>query len=136
MRELPDGPGIRITTALYYTPSGNSIDSSGIDPDEVVAAVDLTLEETKAIDKARELDLVKNFVKDHPAYTDAEFNHFMSQLSDKGIELRPIIVRRLIKNELEKDRMPDLIDLDYDVQLKHAVNILKTLKPLLKTTAS
>ena len=36
---LPDGSGLRLTTALYYTPSGISIQSSGIDPDITLAFV-------------------------------------------------------------------------------------------------
>ncbi|NQS71176.1 MAG: S41 family peptidase [Desulfobulbaceae bacterium] len=34
---LPDGSGIRLTTAKYYTPSGDSIQAMGIRPDVVVA---------------------------------------------------------------------------------------------------
>ena len=33
---LPDGAGIRLTTAKYYTPSGDSIQATGIRPDIVV----------------------------------------------------------------------------------------------------
>ncbi|WP_029894383.1 S41 family peptidase [Desulfohalovibrio reitneri] len=33
---LPDGSGIKLTTALYYTPSGRSIQAEGIEPDIVV----------------------------------------------------------------------------------------------------
>jgi len=33
---LPDGAGIRLTTAKYYTPSGDSIQATGIKPDRVV----------------------------------------------------------------------------------------------------
>ena len=36
---LSDGSGLRLTTALYYTPSGISIQSSGIDPDVTLAFV-------------------------------------------------------------------------------------------------
>jgi carboxyl-terminal processing protease len=34
--ELKDDSGLRLTTALYYTPSGRSIQAKGIDPDIVV----------------------------------------------------------------------------------------------------
>jgi len=34
--ELRDGSGLRLTTALYYTPSGRSIQAKGIEPDIVV----------------------------------------------------------------------------------------------------
>jgi carboxyl-terminal processing protease len=33
---LPDGAGLRLTTARYYTPSGKSIQATGITPDMVV----------------------------------------------------------------------------------------------------
>jgi carboxyl-terminal processing protease len=38
--ELPDHSAIKLTTALYYTPSGRSIQASGIDPDVVVEQLD------------------------------------------------------------------------------------------------
>ncbi|ADW17142.1 carboxyl-terminal protease [Desulfobulbus propionicus DSM 2032] len=41
---LPDGAGLRLTTAKYYTPSGDSIQATGIKPDMVVP---LTTNETK-----------------------------------------------------------------------------------------
>lgn len=34
--ELPDGSAMKLTTALYYTPSGRSIQADGIEPDVVV----------------------------------------------------------------------------------------------------
>ncbi len=36
---LSDGSGLRLTTALYYTPSGTSIQASGIEPDIEVAFI-------------------------------------------------------------------------------------------------
>ncbi|MBI5531415.1 MAG: S41 family peptidase [Deltaproteobacteria bacterium] len=37
--ELPGGAGIKLTTMLYYTPSGRSIQAEGIHPDVVVPSV-------------------------------------------------------------------------------------------------
>ena len=36
--ELPDGAGLKITTARYYTPSGRAIQAQGIEPDVLVEA--------------------------------------------------------------------------------------------------
>ena len=36
---LSDGSGLRLTTAIYYTPSGRSIQASGIEPDIKVAFI-------------------------------------------------------------------------------------------------
>lgn len=39
---LPEGAGMRLTTALYYTPSGRSIQAKGIDPDIDIPLVEVT----------------------------------------------------------------------------------------------
>ncbi len=136
VRELPDGSGIKITTALYYTPSGESIHHIGIEPDEIVKEVEITESEIEAIKKVNEMELIKSFVRDHETYTDEDFEGLMEQLSQNNIEIKRIIVKRLIKNELEKNRIPDLIDLEYDLQLKHSVNMLKSINLFLKAKSS
>ena len=40
---LPDGDGIKITIAKYYTPNGISIDGTGIEPDKKVEDKDYYL---------------------------------------------------------------------------------------------
>jgi carboxyl-terminal processing protease len=46
---LPDGSGLRLTTAYYYTPKGRHIQKTGIHPD-----VDMTAEVQKQLDKELE----------------------------------------------------------------------------------
>ena len=64
---LSDGSGLRLTTALYYTPSGRSIQASGIEPDIRVAFVPPTekpvAKERSAI---RERDLEGHLENDTP----------------------------------------------------------------------
>lgn len=36
--DLPDGSGLKLTTALYYTPSGQAIQATGVTPDVLVEA--------------------------------------------------------------------------------------------------
>jgi carboxyl-terminal processing protease len=38
--ELPDGSALKLTTALYFTPSGRSIQAQGIEPDVVIEQLD------------------------------------------------------------------------------------------------
>ena len=38
--ELPDGSAMKLTTALYYTPSGTSIQAKGIEPDVFIEQLD------------------------------------------------------------------------------------------------
>jgi len=126
VRELPDGSGIRITTALYYTPSGVSINTIGIEPDEIVNEIELTPEEVEAVNKLNETTIIGDFVSSTPDYSNEDVKDFTMTLRDEGFDLRPVIVRRLIKNEVEKNKMPSLVDLDYDVQLKYAVDMLRS----------
>jgi carboxyl-terminal processing protease len=50
---LSDGSGLRLTTAMYYTPSGRSIQASGIEPDVEVKFLPPSEEDAK--EKARML---------------------------------------------------------------------------------
>jgi carboxyl-terminal processing protease len=134
VRELPDGSGIRITTALYYTPSGKSIHDVGIEPDEVVKDIELTTEELDHLETINEEGILETFVEAHPGFRDSfdeeAFDSLMQDLEDRGLEIRPVVVRRLIRNELEKNELPPLIDLDYDVQLKYAIDKLNNMSVL------
>jgi len=59
---LQDGSGLRLTTALYYTPSGRSIQEVGIVPDIEVAALDpLPAPSRKGPRRLRERDLEGHF---------------------------------------------------------------------------
>lgn len=41
--DMPDGSALKLTTALYYTPNGTSIQARGIDPDVVIEQLDANL---------------------------------------------------------------------------------------------
>jgi carboxyl-terminal processing protease len=127
IRELPDGSGMRITTALYYTPSGVSINNVGITPNRIVDEIQLTEDETQAVEKMNELGLVEEFVENNPGYTDRDLQRFAESLKERGIEVRPVVVRRMVRTEKEKNQIPSLVDLDYDVQLKYAVDLINSM---------
>jgi carboxyl-terminal processing protease len=62
---LSDGSGLRLTTARYYTPSGRSIQLSGITPDIELAFVSPNDNENKAPPKVvREEDLERHMEKE------------------------------------------------------------------------
>ncbi|NLB07217.1 MAG: hypothetical protein GX835_09710, partial [Desulfobulbaceae bacterium] len=62
---LPDGAGIRLTTAKYYTPSGDSIQATGIKPDMVVPLTTVDGKDNTAEAKAiREKDLPRHLPND------------------------------------------------------------------------
>jgi carboxyl-terminal processing protease len=60
---LPDGAGLRLTTAKYYTPSGESIQATGIKPDMAVPLLvpGETKTETSSAKTIREKDLPHHF---------------------------------------------------------------------------
>jgi carboxyl-terminal processing protease len=62
IRPLSDGSALKLTVARYFTPSGRSIQATGIEPDIWVDQKGQTPEETKAQNFIREKDL-----KDHLA---------------------------------------------------------------------
>ena len=58
---LEGGSGLRLTTALYYTPGGRSIQEVGIDPDIPVKRIDLAAVVEDAPRHIREADLEGHF---------------------------------------------------------------------------
>ncbi|MFP8873752.1 MAG: S41 family peptidase, partial [Myxococcota bacterium] len=57
---LEDGSGLRLTTALYYTPSGRSIQEVGIVPDIVMGSADPQEVAEKKPHQIRERDLARH----------------------------------------------------------------------------
>ena len=99
---LPDGAGLRMTTARYYTPKGRSIQATGITPDVEVAYSEYVPEENNDSPSGtffREKDL-----NNHITNTDGSKNDAAGGLDEE------------IQNMLIADN-----------QLKSAFNILKSL---------
>jgi carboxyl-terminal processing protease len=66
--ELRDGSGLRLTTALYYTPNGRSIQATGIEPDIVVENKPRYVSPTGKTPRIiREQDLPHHFENPHTA---------------------------------------------------------------------
>jgi len=63
---LEDGSGLRLTTALYYTPSGRSIQEVGISPDITVDAAPqvASADTSEAPHRIREKDLEHHFTQE------------------------------------------------------------------------
>ena len=49
--------GIKLTTALYYTPSGESIQAKGIEPDIEIEQLDIKVKEENLVKSVSEADL-------------------------------------------------------------------------------
>jgi carboxyl-terminal processing protease len=109
---LSDGSGLRLTTALYYTPRGTSIQASGIEPDIKVAFVPPT-EEPAIKDKSviRERDLEGHLENDAPEQEEG-------QESEKVPDERTNIEKR-IANDNQLNRA---------IQILQSWNIFSTIE--------
>jgi carboxyl-terminal processing protease len=71
---MADGSGIKLTTALYYTPSGRSIQAMGIEPDLKIAFLAPAKDEERAMRErftVREKDLSRHLENGEKAKRDA-----------------------------------------------------------------
>lgn len=125
---LKDNYGLKLTTALYYTPNGRSIQAEGITPDIIVE--DLKMPSKKEDDLSQLMGLKEKDLK----------GHLDNKKQNKGskeaapIEISPPIDPTL--NEQNKDdkdsgsqssllKKEDAIENDY--QVNQALNLLKAL---------
>lgn len=99
---LPDGAGLRMTTARYYTPKGRSIQATGITPDVEVPYSEYIPEENDAPSST-------NFFREE------NLNNHITNTEDSENSVTPEI-----DEEIEKMLLADN-------QLKSAFNILKSL---------
>lgn len=101
---LSDGSGLRLTTAIYYTPGGRSIQASGIEPDIKVDFI--PPKEKPAVEKShiiRESDLEGHIEKETPESKKEE------------------------KDRTSPDEGPDIQKfIDNDNQLRSAIQILQS----------
>ncbi len=95
---LSDGSGLRLTTAIYYTPKGTSIQATGIVPDIVV--------KLEAKEQGQE----------HPVIREKDLERHLKNNEGEGMPKGP------------EEMAPIEIEEKEDVQLQRAVDLLKTWK--------
>ncbi len=104
---LQDGTAIKVTTALYYTPSGRSIQATGIEPDIRVEFVPLPPAEKK---------------KKIPGISERDLKGHLS--NGNGKTARKKAVSKSLVSEKMKQR------LQRDIQLQRALDLLRGLHAL------
>lgn len=116
--------GIKLTTARYYTPSDSNIDKVGIPPDREVLFPVLSEEEEKTYLKIFQSDEISKYVEAHPNMTQADIAAYAKTLK-KTYNLEERVLRKLVSNEVYRTKTQPLYDLDFDIQLVAAIDILR-----------
>ena len=115
--------GFRLTTARYVTPNNAVIDGIGIPPDRVVRLPDFSAVDVDQLNRLINDNVISGFVRGNPSPSAAQLDGFVRTLeTEYGIEAA--LIRRLVRNEQNRTVMAPIYDLEYDVQLIEAVNIL------------
>jgi carboxyl-terminal processing protease len=119
------GIGFKITTARYFTPSDANIDKIGIPPDREVRFPEFTDEDAIKMNELINANRIPQFAQQNTQATAAEIDTF-AQTLEREYGLDPSLLRRMIRNELNRSVVSPAFDLEYDVQLQEAVNILRS----------
>jgi carboxyl-terminal processing protease len=130
-----DNAGFKITTARYYTPSDVNIDKIGIPPDFEVKFPEFTDADAEKLAALIKDNKIPAFITANPKASAAQVDAFARVLrTDYNLDLS--LLKRLIHNEQNRTIIAPVYDLEYDVQLQEAVNILKNgrFRVLMQTT--
>lgn|GEM_PF-214805 len=116
--------GYKLTTARYYTPSGENIDKTGIPPDLEAKDQDLTEAQTATLSKLLATGKIAAFAKANPGADAAKRNAFADSLAKEGFDLPQRILRILVANELGRTKIAPTYDLEFDTALNAALSVL------------
>jgi len=119
-----DESGFKITTARYYTPSDVNIDKIGIPPDLAIQFPELTDAEAEALNKLIAAGTIAAFVQAEPQASAARIATFVRGLSAE-YGLNDLLLSRLVRDERNRTTIAPVFDLEYDIQLKAAVDLLR-----------
>lgn len=116
----------QVTTAHYYTPTGENIHKKGIEPDIMVEDIKLEDEEIPAYETLMTEKALSTFADEHPDPTTENILLFSEQYSDKGInrDILNILMRNEYLGRIPFDDRP-VGDLVFDKQLKRAVEFIR-----------
>ncbi|MGH8400482.1 MAG: S41 family peptidase [Gammaproteobacteria bacterium] len=84
---MPQGDAIKLTTALYYTPSGHSIQAEGIAPDIVVSPLQLSKDQSDDVDMLKESNLEGHLSNNAPTPQASDGNAAGQQLAAQDFQL-------------------------------------------------
>lgn len=133
---LSNTDGIKMTMARYYTPSDANIDKTGIPPDlEILNMEKMTEDEEKNYVEMIKSQVIIKTAENNPNMTEEQIALEAEKIAkDYDFDLR--ILRRLLRVQVQRNQEQKLYDLDWDLQLNKAVEILslQNFNELIKST--
>jgi carboxyl-terminal processing protease len=118
----------KLTMSKYYTPSGISIDGTGIEPDIPVPTDELSEAELASYDRLVKEGRLRSFVEGSRvpgAPAESEIVAFLDGIQKDGIVIGERLARKLIRDEANRtNNSPPVYDLEYDRVLQRAVEVL------------
>lgn len=121
---LSDGSGLRLTTARYYTPSGKSIQVSGITPDIEIEYAPLEEKDEETAFFLREEDLENHMDNENEDLSDSSSNIEMDNIESEGQESD----EQVEQDDEEQEEDPETIfreRVKRDNQIQMAIQLLK-----------
>lgn len=119
--------GYKLTTSLFYTPSGRKIDGQGVEPDFEVKEKELDEDEIDSLQKLLENEYIDKFIEENANPSNTEIEKFLAGLREnEGIKLDDRLIKKLIQNEIDRSLdFPPIYDLEYDIVLQRALEYLE-----------
>ncbi|MEN6296454.1 MAG: S41 family peptidase [Rectinema sp.] len=118
-----DKAGFKLTMAHYYTPSDVNIDKIGIEPDISVAEPELSDKEFAEVQRLYDAGDIARYLQSVPQPTPEQRKEFAMELAKK-YAVPEIILERLVRDETERSQPARVYDLEYDVQLQKALDLI------------
>ena len=126
---LSSTEGLKITMARYYTPSDTNIDKIGIPPDREVLFSEFGETGDKQYTELMKSGEIEKYVEQNHAghdMTEAQIAAYAEKLHQKYDAIDLPTLRKLVRNEANRTKGAMLYDLDWDIQLVAALDILST----------
>ena len=122
---LPLGDtGFKLTMSRYYTPSDANIDKVGIAPDLEVKEPALTPAEEASLSTLIERDVFAAFAAANPNASAEDIDKYVKGLRAAGSPVSERVLKKMVRNQLERTSISPIFDLDYDLQLNAALKVL------------
>ena len=122
---LSDVDGMKLTMARYYTPSDVNIDKVGIPPDHEIKNIEtLTPEQEEAYTKLIQSNIISETVEKTPNMKERDISLAAGVIA-KTYPIDERLIRRLLRVQVQRTQTSPLYDLDYDIQLAKAIEIIQ-----------